>query len=522
MLIDLTSHITKVEGGLSFQTGHPVIEMIDHRGISSINGTPQWHTLFIYIRISTGILPGHHTAVYNGGSTDDELENARVLQKKFDLSGCWGGKNRVGEKSNWYEDKTLQNYPCDSEWTREFVSNSNGIPLHSIIWRNNGDKAVVLPEMILRRPGFDPRRVFMAPETIHYPIKRGKGISGTINVTLSLPKNDLVSDDLYLCYPGGEKAVGICDLTPLYQADKINLLILNKQGIEGWKFAMRFAARLRKENIAFTVKVLTGSECRELSLKEFRQSLHDQLLIVPEELSDDFGGSLNTFLESKPLDLISGVLGKGEALLISGAFCPEVAFYLATSIGSGSWEGRWQSLKHCCQVTLFADKYNLGQIVNTEIPAGVDVRSGNIPLTDAKQFVKDRDLVIFASQDMQSDKSRCYELLKFCLEHDISVIVCAENADAFVLQVTGHFYELNCQLDAAGRQYTFGSAETRFGISFTLTHQGKLASCRNLSEAELNRLCDRQDTVQIANGVDCIGDLSGEQIHSTMFGSNIL
>ena len=102
------------------------------------------------------------------------------------------------------------------------------------------------------------------------------------------------------------------------------------------------------------------------------------------------------------------------------------------------------------------------------------------------------------------------------------MIVCAENADAFVSQVAGRFYELNCQLNAAVRQYTFGSAETRFGISFTLTHQGKLASCRNLSEAELNRLCDRQDTVQIANGVDCIGDLSGEQIHSTMFGSNIL
>ncbi len=243
---------------------------------------------------------------------------------------------------------------------------------------------------------------------------------------------------------------------------------------------------------------------------------------MPEELSDDFGGSLNTLLESKPLDLISGVLGKGEAMLISGAFCPEVAFYLVTSIGSGCWDGRWQSLKHCCQVTLFADKYNLGRIVNTKIPAGGDVRSGNIPLTDAKQFVKDRDLVILASQDMQSDKSRCHELIKFCLEHDISVIVCAENADAFVSQVAGRFYELNCRFDDAVRQYTFGSAETRFGVSFTLTQQGKLTSCRDLSEAELNRLCDRQDTLQVANGLDCIGNLSGEQIRSTMFGDEML
>ena len=404
------------------------------------------------------------------------------------MSGSWGGKNRISEKSNWYEDKTLLNYPDDTGWTREFVSNSEGIPSHSIIWRNNGDQVMILPEMILRRPGFDFRRVFMAPETIHYPIKRGKGFSGTINVTLSLPKQDLESDDLYLCYPGGANAVDICDLTLLYRADKINLLILNKQGIDGWDFVMKFAARLRKENIAFTVKVLTGSECRELSLKEFRQCLHEQSLIVPEELSDDFGGSLNTFLESKPLDLISGVLGKGEAMLISGTFCPEVAFYLATSSGSGCWEGRWQALKHCCQVTLFADKYNLGRIVNTEIPAGVDVRSGNIPLTDAKQFVKDRDLVIFASQDMQSDKNRCHELLKFCLEHDISVIVCAETADAFMSQVAGRFYELNCQLNAAVRQYTFGSAETRFGVSFTLTQQGKLASGVEGREFESRRV----------------------------------
>lgn len=102
------------------------------------------------------------------------------------------------------------------------------------------------------------------------------------------------------------------------------------------------------------------------------------------------------------------------------------------------------------------------------------------------------------------------------------MIVFAETADAFMSQVAGRFYELNCQLNAAVRQYTFGSAETRFGVSFTLTQQGKLASCRDLSEAELNRLCDRQDTLQVANGLDCIGNLSGEQIRSTMFDDEML
>lgn len=111
--------------------------------------------------------------------------------------------------------------------------------------------------------------------------------------------------------------------------------------------------------------------------------------------------------------------------------------------------------------------------------------------------------------------------LKFCLEHDISVIVFAENTDVFVSQVAGRFYKLNCQLDAGARQYTLGSAETRFGVNFTLTPQVKLASCRDLSETELNELCNRQNSLQVHNGTDCIGNLSEKQIHDTLFGDKL-
>ena len=208
-------------------------------------------------------------------------------------------------------------------------------------------------------------------------------------------------------------------------------------------------------------------------------------------------------------------------MLVSGTFCPEVAFYMALSVQQGCWDGRWQSLKRCCQITLFADKYNLGHIANAEIPAGIDIRSGNVPLTDAKQFVKNRDLVIFASQDIQNDKSRYHELLKFCLDHDISVIVFAEQPDSFVQRIAGRFYELNCKLDAAVRQYTFGSAEARFGVNFSLTPQGQLTSCRDLSETEINELGTRQNTLQVENGMKFINNLSDEQIRETMF-ENIL
>jgi len=239
-------------------------------------------------------------------------------------------------------------------------------------------------------------------------------------------------------------------------------------------------------------------------------------------LNDDFGDSLNAYLECKHPDLIPGFLGKGEVMTITGEHTAEVAFYMATTVRSGCWNGRWWAVKRSCKVTLFADKYSLARIEKTKIPAGVDIRSGDIQLADAKAAVRECGLVIFASQAMQNDKTRFHELLKFCLDQDISAIVFAEKQDAFILQLAGQHYTLNCQFDAAGRQYTFGSAETRFGVSFTLTSQGKLSSCRDLSEAELNRLCNRQDTLQVANGFDCVGNLSGEQIRSTMFGSNLL
>ena len=71
---------------------------------------------------------------------------------------------------------------------------------------------------------------------------------------------------------------------------------------------MKFAARLRKKHIPFNIKLLTRNNWGELTLKQFREYLHEQALFVPEELNDDFGGSLNTFMERKRTDLISGVL----------------------------------------------------------------------------------------------------------------------------------------------------------------------------------------------------------------------
>ena len=480
-------------------SGQPYIEKAELGGYAScLNNTLAWNTNFIYLQMSTGIWLDIYPFSSLEPSDNMELSPMLVLRDKFSLSGCWGGKNRVAEKSNWYEDKTLQNYPDDKGWTRELVYNSEGIPSHSIIWQRNGDEVIVLPETILRRPEFGPRRGFWLSEPIHYPICRGKAVSGIVNVTLSLPKNGLLSDDLFLCYPGGANAVGICDLSLIRRAKKVNLLILNKQGIEGWKFAMLFAARLRKEHISFSIKLLNWNKHEVLSLKKFRKHLHAKSLIIPEELNDDFGGCLNAYMEHKRRDLIPGILGKGETMLITGEHSVEVAFYLATSVKHGCWDGGWRAAKRNCKVALFADRYDLRKIEKVKIPTGVDIRSGDILLENAKQAVSKCSLVIFASQAMRNDKARFIEILDFCLKQDISAIVFSTKTDSFLEQNARRFYSIRHSSD----NYTLASQQEKFGVRFSLNGKGQLASCCNLEEHEIVDFDSNSKRVESDNGMN--------------------
>ncbi len=501
--------------------GQPCIEIPNNfGGFFYKNGTAEWNTLWQFVRMTTGVIPGAIACEHLGGATQNEYTHATILVQKNGLNGCWGGKNRISENSKWREDKTLLNHVIDPGWTRERIADSTGTPVHNFIWREWNNAAVILPEMILHRPGFDPRRVFMAPEGVHYPICRGDGISGIVYVTLSLPNGRWISKDLTLCFPGGANAVGVCDLTLVRRAEKVILRILSKQGVEGWKFAMFFAARLRKEHIDFSVNLLTGNHCQELNLKNFRKALVDQSLVVPAELSDDFEGNLITFIESKHPDLIPGVLPKGALMLVSEKFFLEVAFCLATSVRHGCWDGRWQSVKRNYQVTLFADKYGFSRLKKTKIPTGVNIRSGNIALEKAKELVRNSGLVIFASKDMHNDKTQYHALVRFCLEQEISVIVFTDTPDPFVQQFAYSHFSLTCQRNGLNTEYCFGSAEVQFGVKFTLNDEWQLASCRDLSDTELNQLCKQQNTLQVANGTEEIQAVSKSQIIGTLFDSD--
>ena len=503
--------------------GQPRIETRNYSGnITWGNATLNWNTLWLFLRMSTGVIPAPAACEHLGGATPYEYTNAITVVKQNGLSGCWGGKNRISENSKWHEDKTVLNPVFDSGWTRECITDSNGVPKHNIIYRNWNGTAVILPEMILHRPGFGSRRVFMAPEDIHYPIRRGWGVSGIVNVTLSLPCENCISEDLTLCFPGGAKAVDICDLTLIRRAEKVNLRVLEKQGRSGWEFAMRFAARLRKEHIDFSVNLLTGNNCQVLNMKKFRKALVDQDLVVPAELSDDFEGNLVSFLESKHTALMPGVLPEGALMLVTETFSPEVAFCLAASVRHGCWEGRWRAVRRSCKVTFFADKYCLSRLEKTKSPIGVDVRSGNISLEKAKEIIRKSRLVILASEDMCNDKMRCHTLVKFCLEHDISVIMFMDKPDPFVQRIAHSHYVLTCQRDGLNTEYCFGSAEIPFGVKFTLNGKWQLSSCCDMKQADIADKFKQSEASPVSNGTEAFKDCSADKIRNAMFDSDPL
>ena len=493
------SNVSLRPGNIAPSIGQPYIGAVGIYGNTfDVNADWKWNTIAPCLRMSSGMQTSYSAKNLYGGCTDYEFANAIILQKKFGLSGCWGGKNRVAETSCWYEDRTLLNYPAEQYWNRAFVCDSENIPRHSIILQGNGKTVVILPEIMLHRHGFVARRMFWLSEKTHYPIRYGNGISGTVYATLSLPIPDLASDDLFLCFPGGANAVDICDLTLIRRAKKVNLLILNKQGLEGWRFAMLFAARLRKESIDFSLKLLVGNQSEILSLKKFRKYLCAQGLTVPAELSDDFGGRLNAYMEHKRQDLIPGILGKGEVMLITGDHAAEVAFCMAISVRQGCWNGGWRAVKRSCKVLLFGDRCDLTKIEKVKLPNSVDIRSGDILLENAKQAVSKCSLVIFASQAMRNDKARFIEILDFCLKQDISAIVFSTKTDPFLEQITGRSYSIQRSSD----NYTLASQREQFGIRFSLNSKGKLLSCCNLEEQEIVELDSNSRCTDADNGMN--------------------
>lgn len=472
-----------------FSLGEPRIDTLQADGsLSLANQFFLWNTLFPYLRMATlSIAEANLYPQYLGGVNPVELELARTLCKKFQLSGCWGARNRINSYSAWYEGKAPV-YQGDFAWNKESVYDVEGVWSALYEYFLNGSQAIILPVTILRRIDLqEPRRVFWLSENTLFPIRRGRGSSGTVHVTLSLPVRWLISDDLWLCYPGGAAAVEICDLAPLRNR-AVDIVILHKQGRSGWEFAMWFAARLRRENIPFSLTLLQGNKCTKLSMNEFRQCLVQWQLRIPPELSIEYRGDLTEWMTRSPGMLIPGTLNEGEVIHLAGALAPEIILHLTTALRSGCWNEHWNAVGTNMQIAVFADKHNLALCRNQGLSdQHLSWRTANLTQEEMEHAIAEAQIVIIASTEMTRDIRKCEAIIKYCVDHEIGVIVLSEagNGNTFLQRVATKTYFFQVQHSFGEKEFYLANQSEKFGIRFAIAPDGALCGTKKLSHREI-------------------------------------
>ena len=481
---------SQVIGGFDrYPFGEPRIDALHPDGsLSYANQNSLWNTLFLYLRMAAlSIAEANLYLPYLGGVNQVEFELARTLCKKFQLSGCWGGRNRISS-SAWHEDNA-QLFLGDFMWNKESVYDAEGTWRSLYEWNSfDGSQAIILPVMILRqRWSTGARRVFWLSEDTLYPIRRGKETSGTVHVTLSLPVRWLSSDDLWLCYPGGAAAVEICDLASLRNRT-VDIIILHKQGRSGWEFAMRFAARLRRENIPFSLTLLQGNKCTKLSMNEFRQCLVQWQLRIPPELSIEYRGDLTEWMTRSPGMLIPGTLNEGEVIHLAGALAPEIILHLTTALRSGCWNEHWNAVRTNMQIAVFADKHNLALCRNQGLSdQHLSWRTANLTQEEMEHAIAEAQIVIIASTEMTRDIRKCEAIIKYCVDHEIGVIVLSEagNGNTFLQRVATKTYFFQIRHSFGAKEFYLANQSEKFGIRFAITPDGALCATKKLSHREI-------------------------------------
>lgn len=489
-----------------FALGEPRIDCLQpDGGLNLANSFLLWNTSCQYLRMAVlSISEANLYPQYMGGVNQTELDLARTLCKKFQLSRSWGGRNRTSNYSSWHEDKNLLRQG-DLAWFMESVYDADGIRRSLYEWKLFDDgRTIVLPVTFLRRNGFGGlRRVFWLSEDALFPIRRGQGISGTVHVTLSLPLYGLSCNDLWLCYPGGAAAVEICDLDPL-RNQTVDITILHKQGKSGWEFAMRFAARLRRENIPFSLTLLRGCECINLSMREFRHYLSPWKLRIPPELSSEYCGDLTEWLTRSPEALISGTLNAGEVVHLAGALVPEIILHLVTALRNGCWDGYWSAVRANMQIVVFADKYNLTLCRNQGIgDPHLSWQNGNLVQDEVARAIAEASIVIIASAEMTRGNQKCETIIQYCVDHEIGVIALTEagNNNPFLQRVAAKTYFSQVQHTCGKKEFYLVNQLEKFGIRFSVEPTGTLSAVKKLSDLEIANVQPESPTDIPDNGV---------------------
>lgn len=279
----------------------------------------------------------------------------------------------------------------------------------------------------------------------------------------------------------------ICDLDPLLN-QTVDITILNKQGKSGWEFAMRFAARLRRENIPFSLTLLCGCECIKLSMGEFRHHLAQWQLQIPPELSSEYRGDLTEWMMSSPEMLIPGTLNTDEVVHLAGALAPEIILHLAAALRNGCWNGHWNAVSAHMQIVVFADKYNLTRCRNQGIwDPNLSWQTGNLAQDELERASAKASIVILASTEITRDSRRCEGVIKYCVDHGIGVIVLSEagGSNSFLQRVATKTYFFQIRHSCGKKVFYLVNRTEKFGLRFSIDPTGTLSAVVKLSDKEI-------------------------------------
>ena len=267
---------------------------------------------------------------------------------------------------------------------------------------------------------------------------------------------------------------------------------------------MWFAARLRRENIPFSLTLLRGSKCIRLSMNEFRQCLVQWQLRIPPELSIEYRGDLTEWMTRSPGMLIPGTLNEGEVIHLAGALAPEIILHLTTALRSGCWNEHWNAVGANMQIAVFADKHNLTLCRNQDLSdQHLSWRTATLTQEEVERAIAEAQIVIIASTEMTRDIRKCEAIIKYCVDHEIGVIVLSEagNGNIFLQRVATKTYFFQVRHSCGEKEFYLVNQSEKFGIRFTIAPDGALGATKKLSHREIAEVQQESPANLPDNGV---------------------
>ena len=483
------------------QHGEPLIEVLcgNHEPLP-INGQGIWkNSSFLrFPYLTMAFLTSYM-------QNNDLLPYAKILAAKSNLDGLWGSKNSIKNDSNWHENLYFNDVFLDIFTDKRTICNSDGIPSDIVLYSIADESISVFPVKQLCRADFPScRTVYFPPDKI-YPVQFGQNDHDIAYLSMSWPKGNLPSGVFWCSYPGGASTVPKMDLSFFRKFRKLRIVFLERQGIEGIEFAMSLAARLRRENVDFSVHRLEGCSFSELSLSEFRTVIKKNGFLIPEELSSKYRGDITNLIENSADALIPGILDRGDCL----AFLCDVPIdsgfllFLLRNLYHGCWDERWGKIDPCSLIRVWIDSADIRFWKRTEFQSEhVHFLIGNTSFEEFKLNVQKADLAIFASSSFLQDSTLINKCVDYCFEHEIAVIVIGTYSEMKVQrEKIVSTYKLQQTQNDASSVITIVSAENDFGIKFNLSKDGEVSAIEDLPDGKITVL-DAPNELMSSNGFE--------------------